>query len=178
MITWLQYLKDHHPDYHYITISTDRIDTLPVDGDVSSSFTAIDHEDPPVQYQPALGEPIPQEPVSAELPPPNSQSMVPNLNITTTEVDLILNEISGRNPLPPGLPAPSIRQTLIDEVSGKDRIFAMAFPTLYPTGKADFNASRLRKVGLNDYARHLMCFSDGRFGRHPRWRFLVFNMLM
>ena len=54
----------------------------------------------------------------------------------------------------------------------------MAFPTLYPTGQADFNASRLRKVDLNDYARHLMCFSNGRFKRHPRWRFLVFNMLM
>jgi hypothetical protein len=66
--------------------------------------------------------------------------MVPNLNITTTEVDLILNEISGRNSIPPGLPAPSIRQTLVDEASGKDRIFAMAFPTLYPTGLADFNA--------------------------------------
>jgi hypothetical protein len=59
--------------------------------------------------------------------------MVPNLNITTTEVELLLNEISGRNPLPPSLLAPSIRQTPIDEASGKDRIFAMAFPTLYPT---------------------------------------------
>jgi hypothetical protein len=180
VITWLQYLKDHHPDYRYITISPDRIDALPVDGDVSSSFTAIvDYEDPPVPDQPASGEPILQDqPVSAELPPPNSQSMVPNLNITTTEADLILNEISGRNPIPPGLPAPSIRQTPIDEASGKDRIFAMAFPTLYPTGRADFNASRLRKVDLNDYARHLMCFRDGRFGRHPRWRFFVFNLLM
>src|SRR5271156_23192 len=104
--------------------------------------------------------------------------MVPNLNITTTEVDLILNEISGRNPTPPGLPAPSIRQTPIDEASGKDRIFAMAFPTLYPTGLADFNAPRIRNVALNDYARHLMCFHDGRFSRHPRWRFFVFNLLM
>jgi ATP-dependent DNA helicase PIF1 len=180
IIAWLQYLKDHHPDYRYITISPDRIDALPVDGDVSLSFTAIiDHEDPPVQDQPTSGEPTGQDqPVSAELPPPNSQSMVPNLNITTTEVDLILNEISGQNPIPPGLPAPSIRSTPIDEAAGKDRIFAMAFPTLYPTGLADFNAPRLRKVDLNDYARHLMCFSDGRFGRHPRWRFLVFNMLM
>jgi hypothetical protein len=102
-----------------------------------------------VQDQPALGEPIVQDqPVSAELPPPNSQSMVPNLNITTTEVDLILNEISGRNPIPPGLLAPSIRQTPIDEASGKDRIFAMAFPILYPTSRADFNAPRLRKVDL------------------------------
>ena len=54
----------------------------------------------------------------------------------------------------------------------------MAFPTLYPTGQADFNASRLQKVDLNDYARHLMCFQDGRFGRHPCWRFFVFNLLM
>jgi hypothetical protein len=72
--------------------------------------------------------------------------MVPNLNITVTEVDLILQEISGRSSLPPGLPAPSIRQTLIDEASGKYRIFAMAFLTLYPTGLADFNAPRLRGV--------------------------------
>ena len=104
--------------------------------------------------------------------------MVPNLNITTTEVDLIFQEITGQKPSPPSLPAPSIRQTPIDEASGKDRIFAMAFPTLYPTGQADFNTPRLRKVDLNDYAQHLMRFHDGRFGRHPRWRFFVFNILM
>ena len=62
VITWLRYLKDHHPDYRYITISLDRIDALLVDGDVSSSFTAIiDHEDPLVQDQPASGEPIVQD---------------------------------------------------------------------------------------------------------------------
>ena len=48
----------------------------------------------------------------------------------------------------------------------------MAFPTLYLTGQADFNMPRIRKIALNDYAR------DGRFGRHPRWRFFVFNLLM
>jgi hypothetical protein len=97
VITWLQYLKDYHPDYCYITISTDCIDALLVDGDVSSSFTAIiDYEDPIVQDQLALDNPIVQDqPVSAKLPPLNSQSIVLNLNITTTEVDLILNEISG-----------------------------------------------------------------------------------
>src|SRR5580700_10828825 len=104
--------------------------------------------------------------------------MVPNLNITTTEVDLILNEISGQIPIPPGLPVPSIRQTPIYKAARRDRIFAIAFPTLYPTGLADFNAPRLRKVDLNNYAQYLICFSDGRFGRHPRWRFLGFNMLM
>ena len=173
VITWLQYLKDHHPDYRYITISLNRIDALPVDGDVSSSFTTIiNHEDPLVQDQPATGEPVQDQPISgepvqnqlvsgepiqdqpvlAELPPPNSQSIVLNLNITTTEVDLILNKLAGHNSPPPRLPAPSIRSTPIDEAAGKDRIFAIAFPTLYPTGQANFNASRLQKVDLNDYA--------------------------
>ncbi|KID81041.1 ATP-dependent DNA helicase PIF1 [Metarhizium guizhouense ARSEF 977] len=170
VITWLRFLKEHHPDYRYITISQDRIHALPVDDDVSSSFTSILDRDPAEEGQ--------GQPVSDELPPPNSQSMVPNLNITTTEMDRIMQDITGRKPPPPCLPAPSIRKTPIDEASGKDRIFAMAFPTLYPTGRADFNTPRLRKVDLNDYARHLMCFHDGRFGQHPRWRFLVFNILM
>lgn len=54
----------------------------------------------------------------------------------------------------------------------------MAFPTLYATGRADFNSPRLRSVSLSDYARHLLCYHDGRFGRHPRWRFLAFNTIM
>ena len=80
--------------------------------------------------------------VSDELPPPNTQSIVPNLNITTTEADMILDELASYNSSH-RLLAPSIRSTPIDEAAGKDRIFAIAFPTLYPTGQADFNASRL-----------------------------------
>ena len=41
VITWLRYLKDHHPDYRHITISSDRIGALPFDGDVSSSFVTL-----------------------------------------------------------------------------------------------------------------------------------------
>jgi hypothetical protein len=59
-----------------------------------------------------------------------------------------------------------------------EQIFAMAFPTLYPTGRADFNAPRQRTVTLKAYIQHLLRFQDGRFGRHPRWRFLAFNILI
>jgi len=138
VITWLQFLKGPHPDYRYITISLDRLNALPVDDDVSSSFASILDSDPVDKGQ--------DQPISADLPPPNSQSMVLNLNITATEIDLIIQEITGRKLPPPGLPAPSIRMTPIDEASGKDRIFAMAFPTLYPTGRADFNTPRLRST--------------------------------
>ena len=108
---------------------------------------------------------------SDEPSPPNAHSMVSNLDVTETEADLILREISTRASSPDGIPRPSTRHTPIDEASGRDRIFAMAFPTLYPTGRADINARRLRTVSLQDCACHLMRFLDGRFGRHPRWRF-------
>jgi hypothetical protein len=136
VITWLRYLKANHPDYRHITISLDRLETLPVNDDVSSSFPSV------------IDNPLDEDvqPVSAENAPPNSQSMVLNLNITETEIDLILQEISGLRRTPPGLPAPEVRSTPIDEAAGNERIFAMAFPTLYPTGVADLNTPRIRHV--------------------------------
>jgi len=158
VLAWLHFLKANYPDYRWINISSERLDMLPDDDDVSSSFPSIIDE---------LEGPAPDPAVLTD-PPPNSQSMVPDINVTETEVNMLLAAISGRAPPPPGLPAPSIRSTSIDEAGGKERIFAMAFPTLYLTGRADFNSSRERKVDLSDYARHLMCYYDGRFGRYPR----------
>jgi hypothetical protein len=91
---------------------------------------------------------------------------------------MIIQEITGRKPSPPSLPALSICMTLIDEASSKDQIFVMAFPTLYLTGQADFNTPRLCKVDLNDYIQYLIRFHDGRFGQHPRWRFFASNILI
>jgi len=51
-----------------------------------------------------------------------------------------MNKITGRVPVPSGLYFPSIRRIPIDEASGKERIFAMVFSTLYSTRKADLNA--------------------------------------
>ena len=61
VLTWLRFLKANHPGYRYITISTDRIATLPVDGDVSSSVTCITDD--------TLGLDGPVEPPNA---PPNA----------------------------------------------------------------------------------------------------------
>jgi hypothetical protein len=65
VITWLQFLKAHNPDYQHVTISPDRINVLPVDGDVSTSFTAITTDDTN-----AKGKPLGRElPVAGEPPP-------------------------------------------------------------------------------------------------------------
>jgi hypothetical protein len=41
IITWLRYLKANHPDYRYITVSLDQLDTLPINSNISSSFPSI-----------------------------------------------------------------------------------------------------------------------------------------
>lgn len=171
ILTWLQFLKSNHPDYKWITISTDRLSELPEDDDVSSSIACVTDDSVP-----------PEEPFTATDPddtaPPATLSMVLNLDVAVTEAEQIRQQFSGRNSVISVLPAPSIRNTPIDEAAERERIFTMAFPTLFPTGKADFNDPRARKVSLKDYAQHLLRWKDGRFGRHPRFRFLVFNIYM
>ena len=53
-----------------------------------------------------------------------------------------------------------------------------AFPTLFPYSKADFNMPRSRTVTLAAYAKYMLKYQDGRFGRHPLFRYYVFNRIM
>ena len=59
--------------------------------------------------------------------------------------------------------------------------WSMCYPTLFPTGAADISNvganGVVRDVSLADWAEFLMQWKDGRFARHPRWRYHVFNML-
>ena len=54
----------------------------------------------------------------------------------------------------------------------------MAFPTLFPTGAADFLGQRCNQVTIGNYFTHLMKYRDGRFARHPRFRFFALNTEM
>ncbi len=53
-----------------------------------------------------------------------------------------------------------------------------AFPTLFPTGSADFLATRVNTVTVGNYFKHLMIYEDGRFARHPRFRYFAKNTEM
>ena len=53
-----------------------------------------------------------------------------------------------------------------------------AFPTLFPYSKADFNMPRSRIVTLAAYTKHILKYQDGRFGRHPLFRYYVFNRII
>ena len=54
---------------------------------------------------------------------------------------------------------------------------ALAFPTLFPDGTADYYSPHQRKVDLGEYFTHLMKFEGGRFTRHRRFPWFAFNTL-
>ena len=56
--------------------------------------------------------------------------------------------------------------------------FSMAFPTLYPTGAADFLGQHCNQVTIGNYFTHLLKYGDGRFARHPHFRFFALNTEM
>jgi hypothetical protein len=70
------------------------------------------------------------------------------------------------------------KSTPIDEISRQVRIYAMAFPSIFPGGIADWNEGRQRSVTLAEWGEHLLRCHDGPFGRHPRFRYLLFNQIM
>ncbi|RKK09790.1 hypothetical protein BFJ67_g18217, partial [Fusarium oxysporum f. sp. cepae] len=76
------------------------------------------------------------------------------------------------------LDMPDIRRTPINEFSQSQALLSLAFPTLFPRGQADFVEPRLRPIKYADYIQHALRWHDGRFARHPTFRFVVFNTLM
>lgn len=60
----------------------------------------------------------------------------------------------------------------------KEELVTMAFPCLFPYGKAGLNSPREHKITALNYFRHMMRYKDGRFAKHPRFRFYALNSLM
>ena len=179
----LHWLKRYHPDYRDITISQSNLLALPIDGDVSDRVLNIEESEEMKDGEPGQkgdGRTCGEEDergIDGDDPRPSQETMVPNLDIRQTETELLEEAFNKRRKLPTAQ-APEIRQTPIDELGRKHRLFAMCFPTLFPYGTADWHQGRIRNVSLADWGEHFLKFHDGRFGSHPRFRFLVFNMLM
>ena len=51
----------------------------------------------------------------------------------------------------------------------------MLSPTLFPTGAADFLAPRPVGVTIGNYLKRMIMYDDGRFARHPRFRYFTLN---
>ena len=101
---------------------------------------------------------------------------VPNMTTRTTELDqLCATALNNDDPII--LTMPNIRGTPINEYSGH-KIAIDAFPTLFPTGQADFNMSHTHNVKMQEWASHLIRIEGGRFAQHPRFRYWALNTVL
>ncbi|KAJ7048027.1 hypothetical protein C8F01DRAFT_966221, partial [Mycena amicta] len=168
---WLQYLEQHHPTFHgrQVHIDWDILNSLPKDGNVLQRVQSVSTEDlnsnpdegPPVENQQSDG--------SGQF----SAGFAPNLQSGLTEFEK-LQAAAGAPEIV--LTMPAVQGTPINENSAQ-HIAVDAFPTLFPTGRADFKEAREKKVTMDEWASHLLRYQDGRFAKHPRFRYWALNTI-
>ncbi|KAI8396624.1 hypothetical protein FOFC_21172 [Fusarium oxysporum] len=156
---WLNFLSNNHPGYRGITVCQKRMSVLPEDGDVLDQVATAAVTDP---LSANLGN-IENDDVE---PDEVDQSAVPDLLPEDTEMEALRSHVLGEERgehLParwlhmgPHLNQPSYLTWLLDTLV----------------------EPRLRPIKYADYIQHALRWHDGRFARHPTFRFVVFNTLM
>ena len=111
-----------------------------------------------------------------------ASSFVPNAARTVTEQDSIRQSVQEHQTThgssgPSTLMWPTIGRTPINEFT-TEGYFSLAFPTLYPAGAADFLGQRQNEITIGYYFNHLIMYYDGRFAKHPQFRFFALNTEM
>ncbi|XP_044718718.1 PIF1-like helicase domain-containing protein [Hirsutella rhossiliensis] len=167
VMIWLDYLRHHHPGYRCIVIDEERLSQLPEDGNAVDAIP---------QSQVEAADVGPEEDQEAE-PELEDAAAVPDLLAKDTELDALRSVLAPRAGQH-GLRLPNIRHTPINEFNRSHALLSLAFPCLFPDGRADFVEPRLRSIEYKDYIEHAMRWHDGRFARHPTFRFVAFNTLM
>lgn len=179
--TWLKYLEEHHPTFRQgagqrLEIDYERLQQLPVDGSVHEQLRNVESGTLDDAFQ-DVGPPEADTPASGQqVDPIYSAGFVPNMQNGQTEEDLLRQAAlnSGESVV---LTMPSVHGTPISEYE-KCRIAIDAFPSLFPTGKADIKEDRETTVDMKDWALHLLKLKGGRFARHPHFRYWVLNTIM
>ncbi|KAG7002669.1 ATP-dependent DNA helicase PIF1 [Fusarium oxysporum f. sp. conglutinans] len=180
VVIWLDYLRRHHPGYRCVVIDEERLNQLPQDGNVLDAIP---------QSQVEAADVGPEEDQEAE-PDLEDEAAVPDLLAKDTELDALRSILAGESEADSELSTsfqaqaqhelqlPNIRHTPINEFNRSHALLSLAFPCLFPDGRADFVEPRLRSIDYKDYVEHAMRWHDGRFARHPTFRFVAFNTLM
>lgn len=164
----LEWLIAHNMYYRNVHINHDVLALLPDDGDLCGLTTmtvSSDEEELPARQD--------ADPYDAHL----GSTFVPMPTRGLTEQQTIRQSVQQPTCTPPTVPWPSAGGSPVNEFNTEGYI-SCAFPTLFPTGAADFVAPRPRTVTVGNYFKHLMLYHDGRFAKHPRFRYFALNTEM
>ncbi len=163
----LIWLKENNPYYNDITIDKEILDSLPENGSIFNMLPHIRDEQSEVDdlNDTENGD----ESISRTFVP-----LDPPTHREDEAINEALNRIQSNNP---PITWPEIEGVPINEFQTPGYM-ARAFPTLYPYGKADLRTARAREIKPAEYFKHLLWYKDGRFARHPRWRYFALNSSM
>ena len=143
---------------------------LPEDGDLTDKCG--------VEIENATEKQEEEELPSEDTDPTDVATFIPVVARKMTENDTIRKSVHHRQPTEDQVvPWPENGSVPIDEFKTEGYI-SCAFPTLFPTGEADFLAPRQQSVTVGMYFKHLMMYGEGRFAKHPRFRYFALNTEM
>ena len=173
VLSALQWLQVNNIYYRNVSINSDVVHLLPEDGDISG-LTSVTLE-PSSDH---ISEQVDEDPYDAHLP----RTFIPISGCQRTQQETIRQSVLERQSdqvpsVPPTVPWPVAGTNPINEFTTEGYI-SCAFPTLLPTGAADLLAPRAHTVTIGNYFKHLMMFQDGRFAKHPRFRYFALNTEM
>ena len=171
----LQWLLANNTYYHQVNINQAALSLLPGDGDLTDLVLVKIESSATEEEQHNTEE---EDPYNAH----PSRTFIPNTVQRLTEQEAVRQSVQDRqhgcsSSAPTTVPWPPTGTSPINEFSTEGYI-SVTFPTLFPTGAADFIASRSRIVTIGNYYKHLMMYGDGRFARHPRFRYFALNTEM
>jgi len=106
-----------------------------------------------------------------------SSSFIPRLPNRQREIEAIKETLQLHLDNDSVIPWPKISPSLINEYNTEGPL-DMAFPTLFPNEVTLPLQARIREVQMHEYALHLMRYHDNRFGRHVRFRYFLYNIIM
>ncbi|XP_061185109.1 uncharacterized protein LOC133193155 [Saccostrea echinata] len=170
----LIWLKNNNPSYFDIIISNDRLNQLPFDSPLELQTLELDTFESKNDDQgpaPQQFEPGPTDGLS------DSGVLIPEPSIDINKrfrmwlkTSLMKKNLKKTQPTRDNIP--------ISEFTTK-YFFTLAFPCLIPYGTGNFHVNRPRTCSsMTEWADHLLWYKDGRFARHPYFKFIVHNIIM
>ena len=181
----LEWFKQHNPAYSDIIICLDRLRTLPFDGQLNdihtleyNSDTIHSNDRGPAADQVNPGDVV-GESVSSVLLPDLSHDIQKKVeNVVQGVVGEHHGSVTVNRRGTISIPWPTRGNIPLSEFTTCN-FFTLAFPALFPYGTGDFHSNRPRTCqSMADWAEHLLWYDDGRFARHPYFKFVVHNMIM
>lgn len=181
----LNWLKNNNPAYSDIIISNERLQSIPEDGQLTDIVTLEFKEN--TAHKNDKGPSPDQADIGVSQGFTHSGAQLPDSNIQIREkVENIVHEIIGENHGEVTInrqgtitiPWPTRDNIPVSEFTTQ-HFFTLAFPALFPYGSGDFFFNRpLTLSSMAHWAEHLIWYNDGRFAKHPYFKFVVHNMIM